>query len=177
MPGVTRHRSTSGLPAQDRRHRARVLRRDREEDRVGEGRPEAEHDRDDVEEQADAVAGVEIVANGIGGHIAQRRASEQRRPVALEAAFRLASPAAAKAAATSSTSLASIPSRRAAPAPRRPAARRRAQERRGQVGDHARRERRQPLAHVDALDRQLDAVRLCIGRRGLERRRLVVAAA
>ena len=42
----------------DRRRGARVLRRDREEERVAEGRAECQHDREDVQEQRDLVAGV-----------------------------------------------------------------------------------------------------------------------
>src|SRR5260221_11640820 len=46
-------------PGHDRRRRLGELRRDREEERVAEGRAEGEHDRQDVQEQRNLVSRVD----------------------------------------------------------------------------------------------------------------------
>ena len=94
-------------PGQDRRGRPRVLRRDREEERVAEGRAEGEHDREDVQEQRDLVAGVDDRARtSIGGNPISSGRDAAAGPPSRRRWRRSAStsPAGAKAAATSSSS-------------------------------------------------------------------------
>ena len=58
MPGVDQVAIALLHAGEDRRGGARELRRDREEERVAEGRAEGEHDREDVQEERELVTGV-----------------------------------------------------------------------------------------------------------------------
>ena len=56
-------------PGKDRWGRPRVLRGDREEERVAEGRAEGEHDREHVQEEGDLVGGIDDRCQHRGKHI------------------------------------------------------------------------------------------------------------
>ena len=90
-----------------------------------------------------------------------------------------ASPVGPKASATSSTSVSSIPEQTSVSGASPAAARWPAQSLSRlpvRFATTVRRDRRRPLPHVDPLDRHLDAVRLRVRLRGLQRGELAVAA-
>ena len=153
-------------PGQDRRRRPRILRRDREEERVAEGRAEGQHDREDVQEQRDLVvrarrsrrrASAETLSlsrDGAAGPPSRRPGGGRPRPGRH----------AAKAAATSSSSVGSRPEQtsvggeggpsvaagRPPGLPRPGSVGDRVEDRRGHVGDDGRGELGEPFAQVDS---------------------------
>ena len=193
MPGIDQVAVDLLDARQDRRRRPRVLRRGREEERVAEGRAEGEHDRQDVEEERDLVAGVDdrgqpsaetypLLAATRAARAAQSP-SWRRSASARPAGRRLRQPRPARLGSSpEQTSVAgSGEGRRSlhavAPPSPPPFPRRsqlpgdRLQHRRGQVGHDGRSEFGQPSRRLRQLEARLDPVGSCVGGCRLDRGR------